>query len=499
MAPFAKHDICSIFLMGEIAFSGTKNSFHNGAFVLTGLSEDRKYIIPDAQLLDHTEVIEEDKSFFDKRKDINVGDSEESEDIGLLDQIREYRIKYDVDDDHLDMGFMLPNVYSFEEDKDKLHYTKITLIEIQTADATIAFAGQERYHESIREILASMNSSLEEERIHVLPAYALNYKTLAIAATDDTDDRNFLKYSKRLYELFEYATPDSGLTSVARFVVVLNQENMLDFGMNLLFAHKDSQENFIICDKDVRDDTSTIEEIRSIELLKRAVDEDLIVPFYQGIYNNELGKIDKYEALMRIVDTDGKVYSPISFLETAKKYKFYKRISRMMIEKVMNDFMDRHESVSINITLYDIISSSFRRWFCNLLRKHPPNVVIEFIETEDYKSQDVLFEFVDLVRSLGAKIAVDDFGTGYSTFATIVALKPDYKKIDGSIVKTIEHSEENRIILDTICYLANRMGTHTIAEFVETQGIQDILVESGISYSQGYYFSQPSMLLYSSD
>ena len=70
-------------------------------------------------------------------------------------------------------------------------------------------------------------------------------------------------------------------------------------------------------------------------------------------------------------------------------------------------------------------------------------------------------------------------------------LKPEYIKIDGSIISGIVKNKDNQIILNIINYLAKQMNAATVAEFVESKEIQEIIVEYGISYSQGYYFAKP--------
>ncbi len=196
---------------------------------------------------------------------------------------------------------------------------------------------------------------------------------------------------------------------------------------------------------------------------------------------------------MRIVDEDGKVYSPFVFMDTAKKYKYYNRISQMMIDQVLEDFKNRQETVSINVSMYDIQSSIFNTWLVDKLKNypHPEKVIIEFVETENYQTLEVLFDFIGNIRDIGGKIAVDDFGSGYSTFTTIVSINPDYIKIDGSIIGKIVNNNNNLVILNTIKHLAEQMNTQTVAEFVENSEIQDIVKEYGVTHSQGYYFAKP--------
>ena len=140
------------------------------------------------------------------------------------------------------------------------------------------------------------------------------------------------------------------------------------------------------------------------------------------------------------------------------------------------------------------ILQSNRNWIIEKLRNHdhPEKVVIEFVETENYSDLDVVLDFAKQIHAVGSKIAIDDFGSGYSTFSTVIEIEPDFLKIDGSIVSKIANNHKSLIILDTVRYLADKMGTEAIAEFVETAEIQRILEEYQISYSQGYYFSKPA-------
>ncbi len=241
----------------------------------------------------------------------------------------------------------------------------------------------------------------------------------------------------------------------------------------------------------------TNEELLVLDLINRAIDHDLVTPFYQGIHNNISSKIDKYESLMRIVDLDEKIYAPFTFMEISKRYKMYNHISRKMIGKVLDDFTLRNEEISINISLYDIDSSSFRRWFIERIAKFPSpeRVIIEVVESDDFKDVDVFFEFINQVKALGCKIAIDDFGSGYSTFSTVLQLEPDYIKIDGSIISLLSVDEKSVAVLDTIQYLAEKLGAKTVAEFVENIEIQRILEQYRIAYSQGYYYSKPQPLV----
>ena len=93
---------------------------------------------------------------------------------------------------------------------------------------------------------------------------------------------------------------------------------------------------------------------------------------------------------------------------------------------------------------------------------------------------------------MGAKIAIDDFGSGYSNFSYILKLKPDYIKIDGSIIKNIDTNEDSRVITGAIIAFAKKLDITVIAEFVRSKEVYDTCVELGVDEFQGFYLGEPS-------
>ncbi len=489
--PFRKHGICGAFLMGEIAFQNGKNIFHNGACVITGFAENEKYVLPDFHCLNHTDPLKDDLHFLQKAKEKGRAylKSKNANLISMLEDTQQTKVQ------NTDEYTGLFNYHQFEEDNICEKYNKLTLIESLTADRSLATHGHQKFYSTIRDVVDTVKEFISQNNLkNSFNLYMLNYKTFIVASSASMSEEFFLECMRLFYQHFEYvSSKKTNISGVLRYVVVLNQKNPIEAGMNMLLANINKDNNFIVCDYDSHDTGSVSEESKVIDILNRAIQNKTITPFYQGLYNNKTGTIDKYEALMRVIDCTGKVHTPFSFMEVAKKYKYYNRISRMMIERVLQDFENRPQTVSINITLQDVQSESFKQWLFKKLQQytHPEQLVFEFVETENYHAVEALLDFVKEIRTFGCKIAVDDFGSGYSTFSTIVALRPDYIKIDGSIIRGLLNNEESLIILNTIRYLAQQLKVNTVAEFVETQELQQVIELYDISYSQGYYFSKP--------
>ena len=88
-------------------------------------------------------------------------------------------------------------------------------------------------------------------------------------------------------------------------------------------------------------------------------------------------------------------------------------------------------------------------------------------------------------------MALDDFGSGFSSLAYLKTLPFDYLKIDGMFVKDIIDDEQDLAMVKLINEIGKTMGMKTIAEFVETDAIQDQLSALGVEYVQGYAIDIP--------
>ncbi len=97
-------------------------------------------------------------------------------------------------------------------------------------------------------------------------------------------------------------------------------------------------------------------------------------------------------------------------------------------------------------------------------------------------------------RHYGVKFSIDDFGTGYSSFNMLGELSESgsisHLKIDGSLTTKILKSEASYKLVKSTCEMAKKLELKTIAEFVESEGIVNALIELGVDYGQGYDYSR---------
>ncbi len=395
----------------------------------------------------------------------------------------------------IDVRFNIKSYEQFLIDNEKLKFNKICMTEVVNADMMIACFDENKYYNTSTEILAMGNAAYKQMGIdHLVHVYIHSYKTFMAVANADMSDEDFYMLMKTNHEQYEHIRgQQTGLSGISRFAIAFG-DDLVNRCLSAYYVNSDLQNNFIeVANEKEQLQKEQAERVIILDILNHAISTDKVVPYFQGIYDNEAGEINKYEALMRVIGEDGKVYNPGYFLEESKKLKMYLALSRTLIDKALTLFENKKSNLGINISLYDIQSDSFKVWMLERLKKHPhpERVIIEFVETENYSNNNELFVFLSQIRDIGCLIAVDDFGVGYATYSSIIALKPDIIKIDGDIVKTLSISKDSMTILNSICYMADLIGADTTAEFVENGKIQDIVSEHKINYSQGYHFAKP--------
>lgn len=226
----------------------------------------------------------------------------------------------------------------------------------------------------------------------------------------------------------------------------------------------------------------------------KALSADDIIVYYQGIVDRD-EKLHKYEALVRMRDGD-KILSPYLFLDLSKQTKYYSQITKVVIKKTFAEFSKVDKSFSINLTAEDILNSETMSLIDEEMKKcpNPKKLVFELIESDDLYNLKEIHDFIQDIKSKGAKIAIDDFGTGYSNFSYMMKIEPDYLKIDGSIIKNLDTDENARKILRTIINFAQELNIKVIAEYVHSREIFEICKNLGVDEFQGYYFSEPAPL-----
>jgi PAS domain S-box-containing protein/diguanylate cyclase (GGDEF)-like protein len=244
-------------------------------------------------------------------------------------------------------------------------------------------------------------------------------------------------------------------------------------------------------------DTSLEEEYKSnlewIYKIRKALVEDRFTVFFQPIVDTKTQETRKYEALVRMIDEDGKIISPFFFLDKAKKSNQYTEITKKVIEKTIFMVNSKGIRCGINLTIQDIESSSVKNFIFEMLQgcNEPQNITFELVESEGIENFTEVNEFIQKIKSFGCSLAIDDFGTGYSNFEYLLKLNADTIKIDGSLIKDIDVNHDKYDIVKTIVGFAKTKNLKVVAEFVSSGAIYEEIKKLEIDFCQGYFFGEP--------
>ena len=122
----------------------------------------------------------------------------------------------------------------------------------------------------------------------------------------------------------------------------------------------------------------------------------------------------------------------------------------------------------------------------------PHDLVLEFSEREALADPDDFAACLGRLKSHGFGIALDDIGTGYASQPVLDEVRPDYLKLDASLVRGIEENMIKQELISSLIRIAARIGASVIAEGVETQLEAQTLIDAGAQFGQGHLFAEPA-------
>lgn len=121
----------------------------------------------------------------------------------------------------------------------------------------------------------------------------------------------------------------------------------------------------------------------------------------------------------------------------------------------------------------------------------PDRVVLELTERAAIADFCLFRATLDFVRALGFRVAVDDAGAGYGSLQCLAEVRPEWLKIDLSLVRGCDTDEVRSSLIESLVMFADRLGARLVAEGIETEGELEKLLALGVTYGQGYLLCPP--------
>jgi PAS domain S-box-containing protein len=229
------------------------------------------------------------------------------------------------------------------------------------------------------------------------------------------------------------------------------------------------------------------------EELRKALNSDQIVPYFQPLVDLRHGQLVGFEVLARWIHPVQGMVSPETFIPLAEKCGRIDQLTEQLLARACSvaATWPRGLSISINISPLQLQQDGLADKVRNIAAKaaFPLNrLVAEITETALVENHNAARITLNALKALSVSLALDDFGTGYSNLRHLQAFPIDRLKIDASFTRGMVATRECRKIAAAIVGLGHSLGLSTVAEGIETKAQADMLVSMGCDIGQGFLF-----------
>jgi EAL domain-containing protein (putative c-di-GMP-specific phosphodiesterase class I) len=233
--------------------------------------------------------------------------------------------------------------------------------------------------------------------------------------------------------------------------------------------------------------------------LRKALEQNQFVLFYQPQVNLENNEIYGAEALIRWIHPEKGIIPPAAFIPIAEETGLIIPMGEWAIRTACKEnkkWQDAGYSpvmVSVNISAKQFFQSNLVEIVETALSEtglHPNYLELEITESITMDVERSIKTLLELQR-IGVKVSIDDFGTGYSSLNYLKRLPIDKLKIDQTFIRECPDDSNSNTLVRTIIIMAHLLKMKVIAEGVETEEQVSFLLEQGCKEAQGYFFSKP--------
>lgn len=232
--------------------------------------------------------------------------------------------------------------------------------------------------------------------------------------------------------------------------------------------------------------------------LKRALEQEQFVLYYQPKVDLETRRLEGVEALMRWRHPELGLVPPLKFIPMLEETGMIVEVGTWALRQASLDralWQERRLNaprVAVNVSTVQLQRSDFVRTLANVLKlSGSPGLDIEVTESIIMSDAAGNIEKLRAIGELGVGIAIDDFGTGYSSLAYLTRLPAQALKIDRSFVIAMVDDPGAMTLVSTIISLAHSLKLQVVAEGVELEEQAKFLRLLRCDQMQGYLISQP--------
>ncbi len=234
--------------------------------------------------------------------------------------------------------------------------------------------------------------------------------------------------------------------------------------------------------------------------LRRALERNEFIPYYQPQVNIQDGTLAGVEVLLRWKNDENGEVAPDDFIKIAEDSGEIIPITRWLIDVACRDFQSwlnadiKPGQIAFNLTSRHLRQTDFADEVAGVMQKYglrPHQIEFEITEGMLIEGAAMDVKLCADLKQLGTGLALDDFGTGYSSLSYLKRFPIDTVKIDKSFIRDLGTDADDTAIISAILAMGKSLNLRVIAEGVETEAQLGFLREHGCYYIQGFYYAQP--------
>ena len=237
-----------------------------------------------------------------------------------------------------------------------------------------------------------------------------------------------------------------------------------------------------------------------IERLRQTLEKDELALYCQPIAALAGAvRFPMAEVLIRLREEEKALLPPGEFLPIFEHYGLMPDLDRWVVRHVVQHLArgSRIPRFTVNVSTQTLQDATFAKAVAlELVSAGVRGTALDFeiSEADTIDRLDAATRFSTAIRSVGCGVLVSGFGRRTATFLPLKALRPDYVKVDGVIVRKLLTAPTAEAKLKAILRVGEVMGFQLIAEMVEDQDILTRLKALGVAYAQGFGIQQPHPL-----